>query len=313
MCVIKKLGDTSLLNCSSFYSSLQGRGDSYAFLEVFFDDKSGLASRSSGDLNGGQRGVKRDRDEDDGAIGLSLDGDDQATGSPGQAPASAPQVAESGAPQPAPLPEDGKDSQVDGGGGSEPDGGTLKRAYDDAMAARGLMQVRRSCEKLTDLALPAKMQRTLSQEYIRQHNQGQPMGDFFSTNNSLYAPNSLRSSASSSSQQLQQQYPLQQQNAASATDAMAGTGGERQVEVPSSTTCSLCTTIGVDTQLRPCGHMFHGSCLKPVLTASGLPKCPICQTSMQSAILAVPTPAGMDGTANTMAGATSAADGVDAP
>ena len=46
--------------------------------------------------------------------------------------------------------------------------GNLKRAYDDALAARGLISVRRSCEKLTDLALPAKMQRTLSQEFLRQ-------------------------------------------------------------------------------------------------------------------------------------------------
>lgn len=266
----------------------QGRGDSFAFLEVFFDDKSGLTSSTN---SSGQRGVKRERDDDD-AIGLSLDGDDGT--SPGQfnssKPPSSEQAPASGAPTPAPLPEDGKDSVDDAEGG----GGTLKRAYDDALAARGLIAVRRSCEKLTDLALPAKMQRTLSQEYIRQHNQGQPMGDFFSTNNSAYAPNSSRNinSNGGSSQQL---YPSQQPVVAdaSASSAPSDPGiANTSVEVPSSTKCSLCTSVNVDTQLRPCGHMFHGRCLKPSLqNASGPPKCPICNTSMQSAILAVPSAA----------------------
>jgi hypothetical protein len=247
-------------------------------LEVFFDDKSGLANSTH---SSGQRGLKRDRDDDD-AIGLSLDGDDGT--SPGQqfkpsaeqAPAPA-----SGAPTPAPLPEDGNDN-VDG---TDAEGGKLKRAYDDALAARGLIAVRRSCEKLTDLALPAKMQRTLSQEYIRQHNQGQPMGDFFSTNNSAYAPNRNNGS----SQQLQQ-YPTQQ------TVSMDANGdptvaNASSVEVPSSTKCSLCSSTNVDTQLRPCGHMFHGRCLKPSLqNATGPPQCPMCNTPMQSAILAVPSP-----------------------
>ena len=181
--------------CASFHM-FKGRGDSFAFLEVFFDDKSGLASSTHS--SNSQRGVKREREDDD-AIGLSLDGDDgtspgQFNNNNGKPPAAADQEAspadvESGVPKPAPLPEDGTDNNVDdsenGGGG----GGTLKRAYDDALAARGLIAVRRSCEKLTDLDLPNKMQRTLSQEYIRQHNQGQPMGDFFSSNNSAYAPN----------------------------------------------------------------------------------------------------------------------------
>ncbi|KAL7551964.1 hypothetical protein ACHAWF_016954 [Thalassiosira exigua] len=261
-----------------------GRGDSFAFLEVFFDDKSGMTSNnnSSNNING-QRGIKRERDDDD-AIGLSLDGDEGASpnqynkssGSE-QAPAQAP-ASESTSP----IPADGKENPEEG----DFDGGKLKRAYDDALAARGLIAVRRSCEKLTDLALPAKMQRTLSQEYIRQHNQGQPMGDFFSTNNSAYAPHRNTSSS--------QQYPAQQTTAAPVAEpGMSNTS----VEVPSSTKCALCTSVNVDTQLRPCGHMFHGRCLKPSLqNARGPPKCPICQTSMQSAILAVPSAAGTDGT-----------------
>lgn len=281
-----------------------GRGDSFAFLEVFFDDKSGLNSSNN---SGGQRGVKRERDDDD-AIGLSLDGDDGA--SPGQfnnskhpgaeqAPAQAPPVG-LGAPTPAPLPADGNDND-----GSDNEGGKLKRAYDDALAARGLIAVRRSCEKLTDLALPAKMQRTLSQEYIRQHNQGHPMGDFFSTNNSAYAPNRNNGS----SQHLQfPPAPQQQQVLSEAHMSDPNIAGSASVEVPSSTKCALCTSVNVDTQLRPCGHMFHGRCLKPSLqNACGPPSCPICQTSMQSAILAVPS-----GGAGTEGGAAGVISGMNA-
>jgi hypothetical protein len=257
----------------------QGRFDSFAFLEVFFDDKSGLASSA---LGNGQRGIKRERDDDD-AIGLSLDGDDGT--SPGQFNNNKAPAAESAQPQ-MPISGDGMRSAD----GDEIDGGTLKRAYDDALAARGLISVRRSSEKLTDLALPAKMQRTLSQEYIRQHNQGVPMADFFSTNNSAYAPNRITAFS-------QMQFQGQQQP----TDASVTLGGvpipdqsmtNTSVEVPSSTKCTLCSSVNVDTQLRPCGHMFHGRCLKPSLqNAIGPPKCPICSTPMQSAILAVPTAA----------------------
>lgn len=271
-----------LTSISIFRMSIpQGRFDSFAFLEVFFDDKSGL--NSSTHSNSGLRGVKRERDEDD-AIGLSLDGDDGT--SPGQFNSStnknsadqAPDHAAGGESGGGQLSYENKDSYES----MEMDGGTLKRAYDDALAARGLIAVRQSCEKLTDLALPAKMQRTLSQEYIRQHNQGQHMGDFFSTNNSAYAPNSSRNNNNNINNYSPQ--------------VMSGDGGGNgnmnasSVEVPSSTTCTLCMLVNVDTQLRPCGHMFHGRCLKPSLqNTMGPPKCPICNTSMQSAILAVPT------------------------
>ena len=60
-----------------FDLTLQGRGDSYAFLEIFFDDKSGMNSSCSVGGNS-QRGIKREREDDD-AIGLSLDGDDAGT------------------------------------------------------------------------------------------------------------------------------------------------------------------------------------------------------------------------------------------
>ena len=116
------------------------------------------------DHSNGQRGVKRERDYDDG-IGLSLDGGDGA--SPGQqfssnnnnkhspsnaeqAPSYAISAMETGAPSPAPLPEDGLDHVVIGNDNeSSSEGGKLKHAYDDALAARGLIAVRRSCENLT--------------------------------------------------------------------------------------------------------------------------------------------------------------------
>ncbi len=266
----------------------QGRFDSFAFLEVFFDDKSGLNSSIHG--NNGLRGVKRERDDDD-AVGLSLDGDDGT--SSGQFNNSSNKSSSDQGPDPA-SDSGGEVGALltyednDGYEGNEMDGGTLKRAYDDALAARGLIAVRRSCEKLTDLALPAKMQRTLSQEYIRQHNQGQHMGDFFSTNNSAYAPNSRRNSNNNNNNN---------NNNCSLQMVLSDGGGNgimntSSVEVPSSTTCKLCMFVNVDTQLRPCGHMFHGHCLKPSLQITvGPPKCPICNTSMQSAILAVPTAA----------------------
>jgi len=229
-----------------------------------------------------QRGVKRERDDDD-AIGLSLDADDGGT--PVAVNNTKPTVSEAvneseNMPSSVPILEDDAE---------DTDGGQLKRAYDDALAARGLIAVRNSCEKLTDLALPAKMQRTLSQEYLRQHAQGQSVGDFFNSNNSQYATqanpvstfnNSNPSFPVDNSMNHQQPMNPDANNAANNTS----------VQVPSSTKCALCSTVSVDTQLRPCGHMFHGRCLKPSLQNTvGPPKCPMCDTSMQSAILAVPT------------------------
>ena len=226
-------------------------------MEVFFDDKSGLSN--------GQRGLKREREEDD-AIGLSLDDNEASSPMARPTPSTETSMPKAGVPTPAPLPLDGEDENADEG-----DGRQLKRAYDDALAARGLIAVRKSCENLNNLDLPAKMQKTLSMEYMHKHAQGENLGNFFSTENSSFAPNASP----------QRNFPSQQQ----ALDPM-----NASVEVPSSTTCALCSNVNVDTQLRPCGHMFHGRCLKPSLqTSGGPPQCPICSTPMQSAILAVPS------------------------
>mmetsp|Transcript_20095 Transcript_20095/g.31038 ORF Transcript_20095/g.31038 Transcript_20095/m.31038 type:complete len:538 (+) Transcript_20095:306-1919(+) len=156
---LTKMG--SLAQMKSMESMSGGKNDSYAFLEVFFGDKSTGGSSANLNPNGKEpRGTKRDREEDN-DIGLSLDEDQSpstklaAVGPLGMRSDAA--SANDSSLQPAPLPAN-----------QEKDG-TLKRAYDDALAARGLISVSRSCEKLTDLALPVTMQRTLSQEYLRQH------------------------------------------------------------------------------------------------------------------------------------------------
>lgn len=298
-----------------------GRADSFAFLEVFFDDKSG-GSGGGGSGSSGQRGVKREREEDN-DVGLSLDADaDESPSSSSLKPNdvnSNSNVPVAGAPSPAPLPADGKDKE------GTSDNGTLKRAYDDALAARGLLSVSRSSERLTDLALPAKMQRTLSQEYLRQHMQSATAASHTQQYGNLgYAgasggqtqqqtSNSLLNQHGQAAYQQQpastQQYPgqhpgqqQQQQGASQQFQASSQTTANNptplsdpsmasaSVEVPATTKCSLCNHINVDTQLRPCGHMFHGRCLKPSLqNAMGPPKCPIDHVPMQSAVLAVPT------------------------
>uniref|UniRef100_A0A7S2UK94 Homeobox domain-containing protein n=2 Tax=Attheya septentrionalis TaxID=420275 RepID=A0A7S2UK94_9STRA len=268
-----------------------GRADSYAFLEIFFDDKNGTSGNTSSSISG-QRGVKRERDEDN-DVGLSLEADESPLSSgikPGELSRS--NAGLCGAPTPAPLPADGKDRD------GPNDTGTLKRAYDDALAARGLMAVSRSSENLT--ALPAKMQRTLSQEYLRHHMGSSTLtGTMFSSkNNDLKSnlqqqPTAVYQPQQGISQQYPGQHPVQQQFQMSATNVTPLSDpsmNSSSVEVPSTTKCALCNNIHVDTQLRPCGHMFHGRCLKPSLqNALGPPKCPIDNIPMQSAVLAVPT------------------------
>eukprot|EP00531_Pseudo-nitzschia_arenysensis_P004544 CAMPEP_0116156600 /NCGR_PEP_ID=MMETSP0329-20121206/22916_1 /TAXON_ID=697910 /ORGANISM="Pseudo-nitzschia arenysensis, Strain B593" /LENGTH=505 /DNA_ID=CAMNT_0003653689 /DNA_START=261 /DNA_END=1778 /DNA_ORIENTATION=+ len=138
-------------------SENMGKNDSYAFLEVFFGDRSSnnLSSMGGAGAYKDQRGVKREREEDN-DVGLSLEDESPAGNVIKQESGS---VASSGFGTSNPY---GMDKS------STDSSDTLKRAYDDAMAARGLMSVSRSSEKLTDLVLPAKMQRTLSQEFMRQ-------------------------------------------------------------------------------------------------------------------------------------------------
>lgn len=231
-----------------------GKNDSYAFLEVFFGDRSmGSMANLNKHNQGGTDNSKgrRDRD-DDNDVGLSLDdeGPTTSTGGDSNSPEQHPM---SQAPQPAPL--NSSDSN---------DSGTLKRAYDDAMAARGLISVSRSSERLSEL--PAKMQRTLSQEYLHQNQnqESQQFGQFSYT--PTPAPDSNTNINNSGNQQ---QYPgqhpgepmnqnqegrYQQQQRYMSSDP---SDTNASVEVPAATKCALCNETSVDTQLRPCGHMFH--------------------------------------------------------
>ena len=270
-----------------------GKNDSYAFLEVFFGDRSLNSMNNLGGKGGSESKGKRDREEDN-DVGLSLDDEGPSISASIKQEMGAPATM-SGAPQPAPL--SGSNSSKDGN-----DTGTLKRAYDDALAARGLISVSRSSEKLTDLALPAKMQRSLSQEYIRQNQNSQGYGQYSYSPVPVPGDQSPQSN-SGSQQQSQRQYPgqhpgepmhqQQQQDHHQhfrQTYSSDPNDTNASVEVPAATKCAICHQTNVDTQLRPCGHMFHERCLKPSLQSPvGPPKCPVDHIAVQSALLAVPT------------------------
>lgn len=245
---------------------------------MFFENPGGGTTQS-------QRGMKRERDEDDN-VGLSLDGDEASSPMATMQGPSMESVKSSSAPIPAPLPLDGQDREG------------LKRAYDDALAARGLISVSRSSEKLTDLALPVKMQRTISQEYLKSMNSGNSTTfTTFSFNSnipqqvsSVPSPgfDTMNGAAGGITQQSKQQLSHNSQH--SYSENLTDDNFNDSVEVPFSTKCALCQQTKVDTQLRPCGHLFHGNCVKnSIQNAIGAPRCPIDNITMVSAILAVPT------------------------
>lgn len=265
-----------------------GKNDSYAFLEVFFGDRSSNNLSGMGGGAGNTRGMqsKQSGDEDN-EIGLSLED---------ESPSSHP-IKKEYAQAPAPIGSSygmvfgshpsSTMGQGQHDGSSTMGSGTLKRSYEDALAARGLISVSRSCEKLTDLVLPAKIQRTLSQEFInmqqeqqvrQQHHQQQQQKDSQQT----YSQHFQHSSTAAASQQYPGQQPTEPQGS-------GGIPNEEHVQVSSSSACALCSQTNIDTQLRPCGHMFHERCLKPSLSnPNGTPKCPIDDIPIHSAVLAVP-------------------------
>jgi len=57
------------------------------------------------------------------------------------------------------------------------------------------------------------------------------------------------------------------------------------VKTAPTTLCGICNAEMVDTQIRPCGHMFHGACIRASLKDD--PVCPIDGRRLESAILAV--------------------------
>lgn len=262
-----------------------GKNDSYAFLEVFFGDRSSMGGSKD------HRGVKREREEDN-DVGLSLED---------EAPSTTMIKQESRGHSGSLTPTSDMNSTPFMGEKDTKDS-TLKRAYDDALAARGLISVSRSCEKLTDLALPPKIQRTLSQELLRPQQPSQQYGQYQYSSAPAPMLSQTESAISSQNQSLSpgsQQYPgqhpgqqqMQQSGHSNRTSLVSDSNNTNAaVEVPTATKCALCHQTNVDTQLRPCGHMFHEKCLKPSLQAPmGPPKCPVDHIPMQSALLAVPT------------------------
>lgn len=256
-----------------------GRNDSYAFLEVFFGDRSSNALGSmGGNASKDQRGVKRERDEDN-DVGLSLE--DESPSAVAGHSLRHDSMGPSG-----PL-SDLSSNPFAGGTGAFDSSDTLKRAYDDAMAARGLISVSRSSEKLTDLALPATIQRTLSQEFMRQKQSAQLPQSYEHYQFKPAATDQINGGNQS------HQYSAQHSNQSDQgghSEVTNDSGVGASVAVPSATKCAICLQTNVDTQLRPCGHMFHEKCLKPTLQASvSAPRCPIDHTPMLSALLAIPT------------------------
>lgn len=255
-----------------------GRNDSYAFLEVFFGDRSSnnLSQMNSRDS---QRGMKRERDEDN-DVGLSLDEEASPSASNVKKDSSDGQ----------PLSSEFSSSPFSSDSKRDDSSGSLKQAFDAAVAARGLMSVSRSSEKLTDLALPAKIQRTLSQEFMRQQQQQQQYTQHH-YGATPAPPDEHTGNPKGSGHQYPGQHPGQHQNQSDGRSSYSDPNNpSNSVEVPSATKCAICHRTNVDTQLRPCGHMFHEKCLKPSFHAPmGPPKCPVDHIAMQSALLAVPT------------------------
>jgi hypothetical protein len=249
-----------------------GKNDSYAFLEVFFGDRS--SNNLSQMSKDGQRGIKRER-EDDGDVGLSLDDESPAPNARRDSSGGSHQTPE----------------MIAGPFMSEVESpGSLKQAFDAAVAARGLMSVSRSSEKLTDLALPAKIQRTLSQEFMRKQQEQQHYPQYQYSASPAPAPTLADTWPKENSQQYPGQHPGQHQNQSGQSSYSTETSdANNSVEVPSATKCAICHQTNVDTQLRPCGHMFHERCLKPSLQSPlGPPTCPVDNIAMQSALLRLP-------------------------
>lgn len=255
-----------------------GKNDSYAFLELFFGDRSSnnLSGMGGSLSNKGMLGTKQHGEEDN-EIGLSLEDESPShtTRKEFHAQSSLNQNTAFGSSISSNL------------GQTQEDTGYLKRAYDDALAARGLMSVSRSCENLSDLELPAKIQRTLSQEFLNKEQEQQVRQHVQQQKDQIYLQQQQNKFQS-------QQYPGQQATEPQGTDnerVVLGNNAMHDdlVQVSSSALCALCSQINIDTQLRPCGHMFHERCIKPSLSVTGeQPKCPIDDIPIHSAVLAVP-------------------------
>jgi len=236
------------------------RTDSYAFLEVFFNDE-GLEGLSNEPLD---------------SIGLCMDEGDN---SPNEA-------------------------QGNGGGPISSSSGILKRSLEKAGGGNNMdgsdqhqqqhgPQAKRMAGHIT-FATPVPPPENGSQS------QGnQPQGPF-SQPLSYYQPFKpfppQMAQALNPSPQFTNQQPFssggeaggeQQQQQQQQQEQHNSQGGA--VHVSSASRCPFCPELNVDTQLRPCGHLFHGHCLKPwVQECAGTPLCPVCNVPISSCVLAIP-------------------------
>jgi hypothetical protein len=305
--------------------SMMGKNDSYAFLEVFFCDRNsstnlmGMGGAGAYATGVNQKGAKEssnnnNNNNEDNEIGLSLEDESpvhpikkEYNGAMSSSFASSNSM--SGQQQQNQSNADSAMRNQSNTTSIMDTGGTLKRAYDDAMAARGLISVSRSSEKLTDLVLPEKIQRTLSQEFIsksqqQQHAQHQQSQTSTNSHQQLYGTTYSAYNTTSDYSQYPGQQPTEPagntgsnnsagysgDNSSNSQTPISGQQQQNHVQVAASTTCGICNQPNVDTQIRPCGHMFHEECLKPSLkNPLGLPpKCPIDDSIIRSAVLAVP-------------------------
>ena len=129
----------------------------YTFLEIFFD----VQNNPCNGWSNRQADITRECEENN-DIEVSLE-DDALSSSTSKPYRPMVQSNAADALHLAPLPSDNKDKAE-----SSTDNGILKQAYDDALVIHGLTSVSRNSEILTDLALPAKIRYTISQELIQQ-------------------------------------------------------------------------------------------------------------------------------------------------
>lgn len=257
--------------------SMMGKNDSYAFLEVFFCDRNsstnllGMGGSGGYGTSGNHKGSKEagNNNNEDNEIGLSLEDESpvhpmkKEYSSVSAFASSNSMIGQQQGQQHQQNIDATMKNQASSSSGID-SGGTLKRAYDDAMAARGLMSVSRSSENLTDLVLPEKIQRTLSHEFITKSQQQQSQASS-SGQQSLYGTTYSSYNSTESTQ-----YPGQQPNepvgggntshaASTASHTMNScTGnnsipGQQQpthVQVSATTSCMICNQSNVDTQIR---------------------------------------------------------------
>jgi hypothetical protein len=72
------------------------------------------------------------------------------------------------------------------------------------------------------------------------------------------------------------------------TPAQVAAATEAHLSVPANTTCAICQDeVVCATQIRACGHTFHGACIGQWFQMN--PRCPVCRYDIRSLQSARPT------------------------